>query len=319
MIAALILAGCAPPGPPLDDVLRLNHLQAKGTHNSYHIQPTELVVDEWRYTHAPLDEQLELQGVRHFELDVQRDAPDGPLLTRHLATIDPKSNCPELSACFAAIASWSAAHPRHHGIVVIMELRFSFEPASAEALFGELEAEAARAFGDTLFTPAMLAGTSTSVRAVVLREGWPTLGAMRGKVIVALNESGEFRTAYTHGDRDYLGRSMFVTAEPDQPTAALIKRDDPSAPDIPALVRAGYLVRTRSDSDTVEARANDRGPLERALASGAQIVSTDFPAKVPEYEYWVDIPGGTPSRCSPVGAPTECSSLAIEDPEWLAD
>ena len=76
-------------------------------------------------------------------------------------------------------------------------------------------------------------------------------------------------------------------------------------------------MRTRSDSDTVEARANDRTHLEAALASGAQLVSTDFPAKVEGVEYWVDIPGGTPLRCAPIGAPTECRADAIEDPGWL--
>jgi hypothetical protein len=101
VLAPLAVAGCGAnerPTPPLDDVLRLHHVQSEGTHNSYHVEPTELVVDEWRYTLAPLDVQLESQGVRHFELDVHRDEPDGPLLARHLAYIDPVSNCPELSA-----------------------------------------------------------------------------------------------------------------------------------------------------------------------------------------------------------------------------
>lgn len=41
-------------------------------------------------------------------------------------------------------------------------------------------------------------------------------------------------------------------------------------------VRKGYLVRTRADIDTVDARqgANDR--RDAALASGAQIISTDY-------------------------------------------
>jgi len=287
-----LLVACSPrAAPPLDDVLRFQHLQAKGTHNSYHIQPTELVLDEWRYTHAPLEVQLEEQGVRHFELDVHRDSPTGPLITRHLATIDPLSNCPELSDCFRRIAGWSAAHPLHHPLVVIMELRISFTADTVEQLFADLDQEARRAFAATLFTPDELRGQRASLREVVLAGGWPTLGELRGKVIVALNEGGELRAAYTHGDQDLLGRAMFVTAEPEHPYAALIKRDDPSAPDIPALVRQGFLVRTRSDSDTVEARANDRTHLEAALASGAQLVSTDFPAKVEGVEYWVDIPG----------------------------
>ena len=319
MLVLPLFFACSGPTPPLDDELRLNHLQSKGTHNSYHVQPTELVLDEWRYTHKPLDEQLDTQGVRHFELDLHRDDPGGPLITRHLATLDPLSNCPLLSDCFDRIARWSAAHPLHHPIIVIMELRIELVPGTVESLFSEMDLEAKRAFGDTLFTPDMLRGGAATIREVVLREGWPTLGQVRGKVIVALNEGGDFRRLYTKEDHDLEGRAMFVTAEPEHPYAALIKRDDAASADIGMLVGQGYLVRTRADSDTVEARANDRTHLEMALASGAQLVSTDFPEKVEGLDYFVEIPGGTPSRCSPVGAPASCTSLAIEDPVWLAD
>ena len=43
-------------------------------------------------------------------------------------------------------------------------------------------------------------------------------------------------------------------------------------------MRRGYVVRTRADADTREARANDPGRARAALASGAQWVSTDYPA-----------------------------------------
>ncbi len=324
LLLASAATGCeevkrARPTPPLDQTLRLNHLQAKGTHNSYHVEPTELVVDEWRYTHLTLDRQLGEQGVRHFELDIHRDEPTGPFLTRHLAIIDPVSNCPELTQCFQAVAQWSARYRYHHPIVIIMELRVSYDEATVETMWTELDTEVRRAFGDTLFTPDDLRGTAATLREVVLAEGWPTLGRLRGKVIVALNESGEFRRSYTRQDAGLEGRAMFVTAEPEHPYAALIKRDDPvpQAEDIRQLVGQGYLVRTRTDSDGGEARANDRSRLDVALASGAQLVSTDFPARVAGLDYWVELPGGTPSRCSPVGAPADCNALAIEDPEWL--
>ena len=94
---AAALAGCTagddqvdagPPEPeptfdyPLDDVLRLNHLQAKSTHNSYHIEGEESGIPDWAYTHAPLDVQLGEQGVRHFELDLYRSESGE---TRHAA------------------------------------------------------------------------------------------------------------------------------------------------------------------------------------------------------------------------------------------
>ncbi|MEI8255698.1 MAG: hypothetical protein WCJ30_08510, partial [Deltaproteobacteria bacterium] len=63
---------------PRDSVLRVNHIQAEATHNSYHIRPTVFGPD-WNYTHAPLDAQLEQQGVRGFELDTHYEPRCGCL------------------------------------------------------------------------------------------------------------------------------------------------------------------------------------------------------------------------------------------------
>ena len=43
---------------PLDDVLRFNHGQVLGTHNSYHLMPEQQTVPDWEYEHPPLDVQL---------------------------------------------------------------------------------------------------------------------------------------------------------------------------------------------------------------------------------------------------------------------
>jgi hypothetical protein len=42
------------------------------------------------------------------------------------------------------------------------------------------------------------------------------------------------------------------------------------------MVKKGYMVRTRADADTKEARANDRSGFVAACASGAQIITTDY-------------------------------------------
>ena len=52
--------------------------------------------------------------------------------------------------------------------------------------------------------------------------------------------------------------------------------------------------------------------LATALASGAQLVSTDFPARVAGYDYVVHIPNGTPSRCNPVLPVVGCTSQRVE-------
>ena len=53
-----------------DHLLRLNHLQMKGTHNSYHLRPDPLVAPDWDYDMPTLTEQLTVHGVRQVELDV---------------------------------------------------------------------------------------------------------------------------------------------------------------------------------------------------------------------------------------------------------
>jgi hypothetical protein len=84
--------------------------------------------------------------------------------------------------------------------------------------------------------------------------------------------------------------------------------------DIQALIGAGYVVRTRADSDTNEARTNDTGPRDAAFASGATWVSSDFvvPGRAFGTPYVVQVPGGTPARCNPVNAPAWCTSELVE-------
>jgi hypothetical protein len=76
--------------------------------------------------------------------------------------------------------------------------------------------------------------------------------------------------------------------------------------EIQRLVRAGYMVRTRADADTREARNNDLGRRDAAFASGAQAISTDYylPATHFGNEYQVSLP--QPFQCNPITAPKTC-------------
>jgi len=50
--------------------LRLNHIQVKGTHNSYHLKPTGPTIRAYDYSHEDLDVQAQQFAVRQFEIDV---------------------------------------------------------------------------------------------------------------------------------------------------------------------------------------------------------------------------------------------------------
>ena len=113
---------------------------------------------------------------------------------------------------------------------------------------------------------------------------------------------------------------MFTASEPGQPDAAVLVRDDPvkERGTIADLVRRGYFVRTRADADTVEARENKTARREDALASGAQVISTDYPVADKRFgPYVVRIPNGVPARCDPVNGPPNCRPVDAEDPSKL--
>jgi hypothetical protein len=133
---------------------------------------------------------------------------------------------------------------------------------------------------------------------------WPDLEASRGKVLFLLDEGGAKRTLYDTG----MPRPMFMNLPESDPRAAVMVVNNPltEGTRIRELVEAGYMVRTRADADTREARANDTRRREAAFASGAQAVSTDYylPATHFDSSYVVRLP--TVARCNPVSVSAPC-------------
>ncbi|MCF7973773.1 MAG: phosphatidylinositol-specific phospholipase C1-like protein, partial [Phycisphaerae bacterium] len=68
------------------------------------------------------------------------------------------------------------------------------------------------------------------------------------------------------------------------------------------LVEKGYLVRTRADADTQEARRGETARREAAFASGAHVISTDYYRPDPRFNtgYHVTLPGGGAARWNPL-------------------
>jgi hypothetical protein len=161
-----------------------------------------------------------------------------------------------------------------------------------------------------ILTPDAVRGDALTLREVILKHGWPLLKDLRGKVLFCLDNEGDHRDLYLEGNPALEGRLMFVSVDQDHPGAAWMKRNNPvqSLEEIQALVKKGFLVRTRADADGVEARAGDFGRCDIALASGAHCVSTDFPqanSKIGPYQ--VSLPGKVVARWNPLlrkpGAP----------------
>jgi hypothetical protein len=70
----------------------------------------------------------------------------------------------------------------------------------------------------------------------------------------------------------------------------------------------------RTDEGTEQARTNDRTLLNNALASGAQMISTDYPLSEPSQwsDFVVGLPGGEVARCNPVSKPPGCDDKLLE-------
>lgn len=346
-----------------DACVRLHQIQTIGTHNSYHVMPRPALFQAllaydpmflaWEYTHRPIPEQLGLLGIRQFELDVFADPEGGLYAYRgilnligddpwaedpalyepgfkvfHVQGLDFESTCPTLRDCLEDLRDWSAAHPGHLPVAVLIEAKDSPIPdptgvgypipvpiGSAE--FRALDAEILSVFPrEQLLLPDDVRGDHATLEDAILAHGWPTLGEARGRVLFLLDNGGSKSALYRDGADSLEGRVLFTNANPGDPDAAFVKVNDPigNAALIPELVAGNYLVRTRADADTLQARFGDTTRRDAALASGAQLVSTDYPEPNPFFGtgYQVQLPDGLPARCNPVNAPAGCRDAVLD-------
>ena len=326
MLLVAPVSGCLSSDAMADDLnhnipdpdLRINHLQMKGTHNSYHVEPIISPTREYMYTHETLDVQASEQGVRQFEIDVWWD-PRGGLRVYH-NQYDSGTTCPTLENCLEVLLEWSENNPSHHTTFVWIEpkdwLEQSLEITATiqiSDLLGQIEHELTQFWPDNkTITPKQIQGNYSDLGEALRIEGWPSIESGKGKTIFILLATGDMRQIYL--DDFYPNGAMFpmFTSLADSPDHArgFFSLTDPvnSHSDIEDLVSSGYIVRTRADSGGEEADNNDTTRLIAALTSGAHSISTDYPAKVEGIDYWVEIPGGNPSRCNPVSAPPSCTS-----------
>jgi Phosphoinositide phospholipase C, Ca2+-dependent len=314
----------------IDTSLRVNQLQALGTHNSYHEYPLPPIdgIQQLQYFEDPLDVQLQSQGVRQFELDVHVNiAPAGTFSVLHIEGVDENTTCKAFLDCLNTIKTWSDAHPQHIPIGIQLELKnadlalpdLPYRPWVASDL-DTLDASIRSVFGENrMLTPDDVRGNHTTLPQAIAEDGWPTINATRGQVMFVMDNSGTFRDWYRTGHDALQGRVIFTNADPGDADAAFIKTNDTVGQfsDIQALVAQGYITRTRADADTFEARANDTTARDDAFASGSTWVSSDFvvPGRAMDIfgsPYFVQIPGGTPARCNPINAPSWCTSSMIE-------
>lgn len=301
------------------------------------------------YAHADLPMQFD-HGIRQIELDIYADTAggrfarprsarwlaeaglppadtgDAALMRRpgfkvmHIPDIDQRATCEPLLACLGQVRAWSRAHPGHLPLFVLLEIEQGRRAPLTEPepftgrTFDALEREIRSVFapGEVL-TPDQVRGNAPTLRAAVAAHGWPGVDAARGKVVFLLDQRSN-RELYLKGHPGLRGRVAFTNAPPEADDAAFTELNDGPPEAIADLVRRHMLVRTRADANTVEGRSGDPTRRDAALASGAQLVSTDYPDFEPARwtGYRVGFGTGLAARCNPVSAPASCRDAAIE-------
>jgi hypothetical protein len=247
----------------------------------------------------------------------------------HIQDIDFRSSCITFVECLTVIRAWSKAHPNHTPISITMNAKDGKSPLPGgansidydEAAFDAWDNEIRSVFqpGEVI-TPDRVQGGYPTLRDAVLADNWPRLKDARGKVFFALDEDHDKIALYRGKRRSLEGRMMFVNAgdasEADKPWAAYMTLNEALTDEahIRDMVKQGFFVRTRADSDTKEARANDTRSRTAAFASGAQVVSTDYRHPEARFgnDYQVRLPGDAITICNPVRAAGLCDGATVE-------
>ena len=283
------------------------------------------------YSHIPIEEQLAL-GLRVFEIDVFHD-PEGARFSRplgrwlhpltqafngeeqtqliapglkvlHIQDIDYRSHCLTFGDCLRIFRAFSDANPEHLPIFISLNLKTApIElPGSTNPMpfdkagYLNLHRDLASVLGlEKIITPSEVQKDSRSLRERITTFGWPDLSQMRGRFIFLIDEPVRKTAGYLeHFEKDE--RLLFLSVPSDHDQAAILVMNDPlkAFDDIKARVAEGFLVRTRADADTVEARAGDYSRMRAAFNSGAHFISTDYyvPDERLEGDYRVRFPKG---------------------------
>jgi hypothetical protein len=257
----------------------------------------------------------------------------------HVADADIHTTCVTLLTCLETIKSWSDAHRDHVPLPLMIELKTADARITAlggaaaipwtTTLLDGLDAEIRSVFPpERLITPDDIRRGNLTLEASVLRHGWPDLSSARGRLLFLMDNGPvhPFRDAYRDGRPNLEGRVLFTNAAPGDADCAFQKLNDPvgdaNTAQIRDAVKAGYYVRTRADvpMDTILS-ANPTAMREAALASGAQVVSTDFQAYGMSSRWGVDyavrFEGGRAARCNPVTAGKGCVDDDLEPEEYV--
>lgn len=266
------------------------------------------------YEHLPISAQLDL-GLRNLEFDVFYDPTGGHysnprgleiisnlgltplpydegdvletlgLKMFHAQDVDFRSHHLLFKDGLLTLKNWSDQHKNHTPIIVLINAKDDAIPLTKDPVpfditgIKRINDEISEVFDlSQLITPDDVRKDFQTLEVAVLTEGWPALEESKGKILFVLDENATKTNLYLSSFPSLSGAIMFVNVAEGTPESAFHIINDPIANqvEIQRLVSLGYMVRTRADADTFEARANDTIRFQAAITSGAQVISTDY-------------------------------------------
>lgn len=254
----------------------------------------------------------------------------------HIPDFDYRTNYYTFVASLKAVYNWSVAHPNHLPIFINIETKeeaVGDEPAASgldlthaipfdASACDKIDEEIKSVFGENLdkvITPDDVRGTYATLEQAALANNWPQLAQARNKVVFIMQ--GPAESLYKAGHPSLQGRAMFVYSNPGTPEAAFVIYNSPGSQfnSIRNRVSQGYIVRTRADDGTTEARTGDYTQMNKAFDSWAQIVSTDYykadarAGNTGWTDYHVQFPNGELVRIDSVSAPAQLNLGLIKE------
>ncbi|MEP3838614.1 MAG: Ca2+-dependent phosphoinositide-specific phospholipase C [Algibacter sp.] len=290
-------------------------------------------MESLQYGHVSLEKQLDL-GLRNLELDVFYDPiggyfsnPKGLDIVKtlgetpldfdteeklktpglkmfHVQDIDFRSHHLLFRDGLKTLKKWSEKNPNHTPVVILINTKDQKVLQTRDPLpfdkiaLDSLDVEIRSVFSERqLITPDAVRGNFKTLEESILKAGWPKLSALKGKFLFVLDEKEIRINNYLEGHDALKGRVLFVNSKEGNPEAAFRIVNNPITDFeyIKTLVAKGYMVRTRADAGTKEARINSYDRFEKAKASGAQVISTDYyiPSTLFDSNYKVIFEDGT--------------------------
>jgi len=241
---------------------------------------------------------------------------------------DTNSVCHTFTGCLWQLKGWSDKHPRHLPIMIDLELKTDAPACGSGGICSDeatnwtlprllnVDAEIRSVLPPSqLIVPDDIRQGNLTLEDSILTHGWPSLASARGKFLFYFDNdpSTPIRDLYrSNGSSSLENRVVFTNSVEGDADGAFIKYNDPTnTTDIQQLVRKGYILRTRADEPMDSVLNHDTSRRKLAFESGAQIVSTDFPAygmsSRYDWDYAVQLDGSLVGRCNPINSPEGCN------------